>query len=35
VFYRFSKIETFNDEVKTEEAIEKTKEIYLEFDKIL
>lgn len=35
IFYRFSKIENFNGQVKTEEELEKTKEIYLDFDKIL
>lgn len=35
VFYRFSKLEQFNQFPKTEEELEKTKEIYLDFDKIL
>ena len=35
IYYRYSKIEVFNDNVKTEEELEKTKEIYLDFDKTL
>ena len=35
VFYRFSNLLQFNDFDKTEGEVEKTKEIYLEFDKIL
>ncbi len=35
IFYRYSKIEYFNDFEKTEEELDKTKDIYLDFDKIL
>ena len=35
IFYRYSKIEVFNGFPKTAEELEKTKEIYLDFDKTL
>lgn len=35
IFYRYSKIEVFNDDIKTDDELEKTKEIYLDFDKTL
>lgn len=35
IFYRYSKIEKYNEHEKTEEELEKTKEIYLDFDKTL